>query len=307
MAFRDSIVSVPAGHAPEDAPPAPRARAPNKADHSFLTVSATTAVAVLAAFAVGRSGWFTPGDDIGYYVGLVGGVLMLLLLLYPLRKHVAALRNLGKIKYWFAVHMFLGITGPVLVLAHSTFHLHSTNATVALVCMLVVAGSGIAGRFLYTKVHRGLYGEKTTLQELRSEAGLESDEARSQLHFVPGVEQRLQDFHDHALAPRAGLLGQTLRALALTPRRLGVQRACDRELRQSMERIAQARGWDAAKARRRLRAARLLVKAHLDATQRVASFATYDRLLQLWHVAHVPLVYLLVISAIAHVVAVHLY
>ena len=70
---------------------------------------------------------------------------------------------------------------------------------------------------------------------------------------------------------------------------------------------AQARGWDDAKYQRRVRAATDLANEFLGATQRVAEFGVYDRLLQLWHVAHVPLVYLLVISAIAHVVAVHMY
>ncbi len=39
--------------------------------------------------------------------------------------------------------MFLGITGPLLILPHPTFHVGSLNADVALSCMLVVAGSGI--------------------------------------------------------------------------------------------------------------------------------------------------------------------
>ena len=136
------------------APGQTAARAKEKPDHSFFNVVVLTTVAVLAAFAVGRSGKYTAGDDVGYYIGLVGGVLMLLLLLYPLRKHVAALRNWGKVKYWFAVHMVLGISGPVLVLAHSTFHMRSTNAAVALICMLVVAGSGIIGRGRFARQSR---------------------------------------------------------------------------------------------------------------------------------------------------------
>jgi hypothetical protein len=33
----------------------------------------------------------------------------------------------------------------------------------------------------------------------------------------------------------------------------------------------------------------------------------YERLFALWHVLHVPLVYMLVAAAIAHIVAVHMY
>jgi len=232
---------------------------------------------------------------------------MLLLLLYPLRKHVAAFRNWGAVKHWFAVHMVLGICGPILVLAHSTFHMRSTNAAVALICMLVVAGSGIVGRFLYTKVHRGLYGEKLNLKELQSQTGLESAEIESRLHFVPAVEKQLMDFQAFALARRDGLGSELLRFLALGLRRYSVYRLCRQELQAALRASAAARGWDEAKYRRRFKAANDLVREYLGASQRVAEFGVYDRLLQLWHVAHVPLVYLLVISAIAHVVAVHMY
>jgi hypothetical protein len=283
------------------------ARAATVSDRSFALVITGTALAIGAAFAIGRSGWFTPGDNVGYYIGLTGGVMMLLLLLYPLRKYVGALRSWGKVKYWFAAHMVLGVCGPILVLAHSTFHMHSTNAAVAQICMLVVAGSGIVGRFLYTKVHRGLYGEKMNLQELQARTGLESAQIGSHLQFSPAVQARLSEFQAFALAPATGLGQQAARLLGLGLRRFRVERACVRELRGALLDARRTRGWDRGKYRRRLRAATGLVRAYLGAAQRVAQFGVYDRLLQLWHVAHVPLVYLLVISAVAHVVAVHLY
>ena len=282
-------------------------RAAIKSDRSFALVTLSTAAAIALAFAIGRSGWFTPGDNAGYYIGLVGGVMMLLLLLYPLRKYVSAFRTLGKIKHWFAVHMVLGIAGPILVLAHSTFHMRSTNAAVAQVCMLVVAGSGIVGRFLYTKVHRGLYGEKINLQELQARTTWEAAQIRSQLHLSPAIATWLEEFQAFALAQASTLGKDGLRLLGLGVRRYRVERACVRELRAALQKTRQTRGWDRAKYQRRLRAATSLVRAHLGAAQRVAQFGVYDRLLRLWHVAHVPLVYLLAISAIAHVVAVHMY
>jgi hypothetical protein len=82
---------------------------------------------------------------------------------------------------------------------------------------------------------------------------------------------------------------------------------CSRELRRLYKAHAQARGWDQAKLQRRLRAACDLVQTYLRSTREVAQFHTYERLFSLWHVLHVPLVYMLVLSAIAHVVAVHMY
>ena len=45
---------------------------------------------------------------------------------------------------------------PTAVLLHSGFELGSTNSTVALVCTLSVAGSGIVGRVVYIRIHEAL-------------------------------------------------------------------------------------------------------------------------------------------------------
>ena len=49
------------------------------------------------------------------------------------------------------------------------------------------------------------------------------------------------------------------------------------------------------------------VRAHLQAVQRVAEFAFFERVLSLWHAVHVPLCVLLFLAGSVHVVAVHLY
>jgi hypothetical protein len=49
------------------------------------------------------------------------------------------------------------------------------------------------------------------------------------------------------------------------------------------------------------------VHSELMTLQRIAQFSAWERLFSWWHVAHVPFVYLMVLSAIAHVVAVHAY
>jgi hypothetical protein len=58
---------------------------------------------------------------------------------------------------------------------------------------------------------------------------------------------------------------------------------------------------------KRRRHARKLVRRYLAAVVSVAQFSVYERVFALWHVAHVPFVYLLVVSSVVHVVAVHAY
>jgi len=266
-----------------------------------------TLIAILVSYLISRRGYYTPGDDVGYYLGVVGGVMMLILLTYPLRKYLMSFRTWGPVRHWFSFHMFLGVAGPVLVIAHSTFTLKSTNATVAFICMLLVAASGIVGRFIYVRIHRGLHGEKLNFKELQSKAGFESDEMHSKLHFVPDVERRLTQFQEYALAQNLGFGKSALRLFTLGTRRRIIYAQCATEVRRVMRERAEVRQWDRDKLRRRLGRATRLVDEFLQSVQRVSQFDLYDRMFRLWHVAHVPLVYLLVLASIAHVVAVHMY
>jgi hypothetical protein len=262
---------------------------------------------VVCAWAIGRWGGYTAGSDTGYNLGLAGGVMMLLLFLYPLRKHFRFMHGFGPAKYWFALHMTLGILGPLFILAHSRFHVGSINAGIALASMSLVAGSGIAGRFIYTRIHHGLYGRRANLQEMRELAGLNSKEVQSKLAFAPKVEHALTAFEAALATPQRDLLRSTWTFATLWLRGRAVYFHCARDLNQLYKARARAQGWDRAKYQRRLKAAKRLVSIYLLSVQRVAQFNTYERLFSLWHVLHVPLVYMLVFSAIAHVVAVHMY
>lgn len=274
-------------------------------------VGGLTAIVVLQiaiAYAITRAGWFSPGSDLGYWLGAAGGTMMLVLLAYPLRKHVKALRGLGGIRHWFRLHMVCGIAGPLLILVHSTFHIGSLNAGVALVSMLLVAGSGIVGRFIYVRIHHGLYGEKASLREMQGRLGLDEADVKSKLHLVaPEVEARLLAFEDYALKTDDGPLPRAWRFMTLRLRGLSVLRAASRELEAAYRVQADARGWEPAKLRRRLAAARALVARYLKSVLSVAQFSVYERLFSLWHVLHVPLVYMLAVSAVVHVIAVHMY
>ena len=262
---------------------------------------------VLAAWQFSRTIHYNSASGMGYGMGLAGGIMMLLLFSYPLRKRVRALHAWGSAKFWFALHMALGVLGPVLVLAHTRFHLGSINAAVAFTSMSLVAGSGIVGRFIYIKIHRGLYGRRSTLQEMREKSGLACAEVQSKLHFAPNVERTLTEFETIALRKHTGPVSSTLAFVALPIRSRLTYLGCSKQLARLYKQHAARNNWEPDKLQRRLGAARGLVRSYLKGAQDVAQFSAYERLFSLWHVLHVPLVYMLVLSAIAHVIAVHIY
>lgn len=264
-------------------------------------------VLAAGAWGAGRFKLYTPGSQLGYTMGLVGSVFMALLLLYPLRKRLRFLQRAGHLRHWFRVHMFLGVSGPVLVMFHSTLKIGSLNAAVAFYSMILVAGSGIIGRFIYTKIHNGLYGRKATAQERQERLGLTSDAVKSKFHFAPEVERRLAAFESYAMDDsRKGMIGLR-RFVAVALRARWLRWSTLREIRRILVAAGPTRGWNSGEVARRLYVAERMLQEYLGALQDVAQFRIYERLFSLWHVLHVPFVYMLVICAIVHVVAVHMY
>lgn len=303
-----SVAAAGSGRRQAAPRPAGQPRTPLRAD---LAMTALMALGVASAWALSRAGLFQSGDDFSYRIAIVGGVMMLLVFLYPLRKHLRAWHGWGPARLWLWVHIAFGLVGPWLILLHSTFRIGSLNAGVALASMVVVVLSGVVGRFLYVRVHRSLDAERRALQDLRRRIGFAADEAggepRSRLHYAPEVEVRLRGFEHRAL--QAGPQGASVvgRLVALPLRQWQTARQCRRAVRQRLREHAPAQGWTEAELRRRQRQASRLVAEYLAAVVRVGQFSAYDRVFALWHVAHLPFVVLLVISAVVHVVAVHAY
>ena len=143
---------------------------------------------------------------------------MLLLLIYPARKRLPGLKAIGSTKIWFQIHMALGVIGPVLILFHANFRLGATNSNVALVCMLVVAGSGLFGRYFYAHIHHGLHGRKASLAELRDYAE-RLRQVSSEVSFLPELVDRIECRGAGAGAPlRAGVRFSRARSPARSAR-----------------------------------------------------------------------------------------
>jgi hypothetical protein len=286
------------------AAPSAEAVRSRKGSRSRLPLGLAGAFLLLSAWLLGRTSGLSAHSNVAYWVGVAGGVAMLLLFGYPLRKRVSWLRDAGSTRTWFIVHMLLGIGGPWLILVHSTFRIGSLNAGVALGSMLIVAGSGVVGRYLYVRVHQGLTGERAELKGLQATLAHEHEDMASQLGAMPEVRQRLFDFEEAAkgAASRGALL--PLLALGWQARRV------KRGVREDLEAARPVSGRvEAALAEDRTQGQAIL--AHADAyiaqVLRVSQFTAWVRLFALWHVLHVPFVYVMVACAVAHVVAVHAY
>ena len=249
----------------------------------------------------------TAESGLGYLLGIVGGTLMLLLLLYPLRKRLSFMRRLGATKHWFRFHMIMGVVGPALILFHANFSLGSLNSKISLISMLLVAASGLVGRYIYSKIHYGLFGRRMNLAELREIAEDSSGRLGSVLSSAPELQERLGAYEQSVLKPPRTVLHSVARIVFVGIRTRLAYATTRRMLRRGLKRQAVQTGWSRQENRRHAKEARRYLSVYFTAVRKVVSFNFYERLFSLWHVLHVPLFIVLVITSTVHVLAVHLY
>lgn len=227
-------------------------------------------------------------EGVGYALGIIGASMMGLMLLYTLRKRVRAFSSFIRFRWWFSTHMLLGVIGPLCILFHSNFSLGSPNSTVAFFAMLLMVASGLVGRYFYSRIHHGLYGRRVTLDDLRNQLQRSHVSLQAQGKLETQGERQLprtfMRMEAQVLRPSTGLISSLWRCLKV--RRLS------------------------GKVRRRL----MHMGADRECSQRyaaqlgaIARFGFYERLFSLWHVLHLPIFALLVVTALFHIYAVHAY
>ena len=282
------------------AKPAPNPKKNRRAGAREMPVLTLIVAGVLLyGWANRGEGHIVAEEGIGYYLGIIGSVMMLMLLLYPLRKRLRAFRVIGNVRGWFRLHMLLGVIGPTLVILHSNFSLGSLNSTIAFFAMLTVAGSGYIGRFLYAHIHRGLYGKKLSTQEMKTEIAALHEALALDETTQDAVNTKLNDFEKRLIG--TSLLASLSRIISGPLARRSLRRQVKAEVAKSVHALpAEAQ-------RQALSTFTATLNQYLARTARAEAFSFYERMFALWHLLHLPLFFILVLAALAHVLAVHLY
>jgi len=243
----------------------------------------------------------------GYLLGIIGLFLMVLLLVYPLRKRYRIFSYIGGIKGWFRFHMLLGIVGPLCILYHANFSLGSLNSNVAMISMLIVSGSGIIGRFVYSQIHKGLYGERLNLIELRKEINEQKNLIPAQLVLIPGTAEVIMKIADNTLRPAASIVERMFGVLTIRYQTRIAYLNLAGMTKQYLMGYKKENHWSAKRCRQMQKQMERKFKKYLAQVVKVEQFGFYERFFALWHMLHIPLVYIMFLASVVHVVAVHLY
>jgi hypothetical protein len=247
-----------------------------------------------------ESGW-------GYWFGIVGGSMMLLLLLYPMRKRLSFMSKWLTVKFWFRLHMVFGVMGPVLIMMHSSYHLGSMNGQVALYSMLIVAISGLFGRYFYTRIHHGLYGKKATFASLQTDSLVLRKKMGRLFEVQPKAREMIKQYEQEVMNTPSGAFSSARHWLKMRYTSARLYPTVMRSLNKKLLAAGYKKGWDKAKVRRKQLRIRSMLLAHRSILQQVLELHFYERLFAIWHLLHMPLFIMMVITGFVHVYAVHAY
>lgn len=219
---------------------------------------------------------YRPAGRTGHGLGILGSAMILLLLVYSLRKRLKFMQRWGRLGTWLRYHIFLGVAGPVLITLHTSFKIDGLVA-VSFWSMAAVALSGVFGRYLYQQIPRNVLGQELGAGEIES--------ANEELLVVLADEHGLDDagtgkLEDIALDPLKG--PPALVGMMVLP---FINLFLVRRLRKA--------GFTG----RALRPARTWVLQ----TRRLELFHQIRDLFHWWHVFHKPFAIIMILVMIVHV------
>lgn len=252
--------------------------------------------------------YITAESGLGYFLGIVGSAMMLITLLYSLRKRLKCMREWGKIRNWFTIHMILGIYGPVLVLFHCNFGLGSSqNEKVAVISMLVVVVSGIVGRYIHDKIRYGLYKHEAALEQLQLAKLITENELANLHQENPVLFKDILTHNDNIQLDSAGPIKCFFRMLSLNTVTRVSNTLAKKKLKIACKKMAIKEQWDPIKYKATFHKANHFLTIHYSTVRKIASFSFYERVFSIWFFLHIPLFYMLIVSVTFHIIAVHMF
>lgn len=245
-------------------------------------------------YAVDLQVHYKPSRSIWHKIGWIGSFMMCLLMLYSVRKRVHRFHNLGPLKYWLRIHIFLGLTGPLLVFYHTTFKFKGIVAT-SFWSMVITVCFGILGRYIYSKIPHSISGADLKVNDIdKMVEGL--DKELGKYMEKQRVERMISILtsagEDEELPPLKALLFYVKYDLTSFLRM--------RKLKRSLKKEYKITGT----LRKKIIA---LFKKKSTLNRRRKLLKTSQMLLNYWHVVHIPLAILMFTIMFIHIAAYYLF
>lgn len=136
---------------------------------------------------------YTGFERLHHLIGTIGTSLILISIVYSLRKRKIVLKS-GNLKLWLTAHEWLAIVGTGLVFIHGGFYGHAVVPLITTGVMFVTVVSGLTGRYLYLHVSKELMSQKKEMEE-KGRAKNEIENTLSSLVVTHGVMKHWRTVH----------------------------------------------------------------------------------------------------------------
>ncbi len=231
-----------------------------------------------------------PSGALGHGFGIVGSLMMILgVSIYMIRKRSRRLFNLGYLKHWLELHIFLCTVGPILVLYHTAFKFGGI-VSVSFWSMVLVVISGVVGRFIYIQIPRTIQGREIDMTELMKMRNEMSDRLSSEIIF----DKSLLDEFSILTSPERYKDFNLLNSLSFFTRDAVRIRKFKRKLISHLKKAGISKF--------RLKELKRLVEAEIILTRRIGLLRNMQKFFRYWHIAHLPFAIIMFIIMIVHII-----
>jgi hypothetical protein len=231
-----------------------------------------------------------PSGPYSHGLGIIGSAMVIAgVAMYSTRKRVRAFRDIGRVSRWLEFHIFLCLTGPVLIIYHTTFKVGGV-AAITFWTMLSVVSSGVIGRFLYTRIPHASNGAQMSSDEIATAIQNVGTELQSS-----AVGRSLAEMIDKSFAAfsRPSTFGGMLGAL------VHLERLKSSTKRSIHEMITKANlPADAASALHEAASSRATL------IQKSLILSQVEKLFFYWHAVHLPFTIIMFITLAMHITVV---
>ncbi|MFQ6613265.1 MAG: hypothetical protein ACE5D1_00335 [Fidelibacterota bacterium] len=232
-----------------------------------------------------------PGGTYGHGLGILGSIMILLLLTYSIRKRFRRFRRWGKLPVWLNYHIFLGITGPLLITLHTTFKFGGL-VSISYWSMMAVMLSGFIGRYIYVKIPRKINGEEMSRKEIEAHNEELKRQLTEEFQLSPDQLELIEQIGGVDKIKQRGLFG------------IFTFFIMDLFNWLTLRRISHHVFKSASVPKERLREFHQLLSRRVRNSRRIAFLQTAQKLFHYWHVIHKPFAYTMIVIMIIHVTVV---
>lgn len=231
-----------------------------------------------------------PSGEWGHGYGIIGSFMMIAgVSVYMVRKRYRRLFNLGYLKHWLELHIFLCSVGPVLVLYHTAFKFGGI-VSVSFWSMTLVVLSGIVGRFIYVQIPRTIEGQEMGINVMND---LREDLATKVNKAIDFDQELLYKFRALASSERYRELS-FLKALLIINRDFLKIKLILRKIKKELR----STGLPTIVRKDIIRAA----KYEIVLARRIGLLRTFQKIFRYWHIAHLPFALAMFVIMFVHVV-----